>query len=119
MSKIHVLEGGINGIYQAVVHVATPVGNNEASVSWADAIKNSGRAQTVMTVGNGSGQITSNEANQVNNGAIIEGVFSWQDDPSWTVAQRIADLDVRAQQMADDLLRRYEAELRYFGFTRS
>jgi hypothetical protein len=119
MAKIHILEGGTANVYTAVVHVNTPAGNNGAGVSWATAIANSGNNNSVMTVGNGPGQIATNEMNQIQSGAVIEGVFQWGDDPNWTNAERLADLDLRATQLVTELLAKYQAQLKYFGFTRS
>ena len=118
MSKIHVLTGNQN-TFTAVVHIATPAGNNSAGVLWSDAIKNSGRAKSVMTVGSGPGQITQSELDSIIAGTTIEGVFVWGDDPSFTNTQRLADLDLRATQLTNDLLAQYGQELKYFGFTRT
>lgn len=119
MAKIHVLEGNTNNLYTVAVHATTPAGNNAAGTAWSDAIKNSGRATSILTVGNGPGQIATNEMNQITAGTIIEASFQWGDDPAWTNAQRQADLDLRATQLTTELLARYQAELRYFGFTRT
>lgn len=119
MAKIHVLQGAGINTFTVVVHATTPNGNNSAGVAWSDAVKNSGRATSILTVGTGAGQILQNEMNSITNGAIIEGSFQWGDDPSWTNAQRTADLDLRAQQLVDELLARYGQELKYFGFTRT
>ena len=120
MSKIHVLTGSGSNLYTVVVHIAAPVGNNSAGVSWVDALKNSGRAtESLLTVGNGAGQITQAELNQIQAGTLIEGAFQWGDNPGWTNAQRIADLDIRATQLTNELLARYAAELKFFGFVRS
>lgn len=118
MSKIHVISG--NGrVFTVVVHIATPAGNNAAGVAWSDAVKNSGRAVSVMTVGTGPGQITSAEMALITAGTLIEGTFKWDDDPALNNAQRQADLDLRATQLTNELLARYADELRYFGFTRT
>lgn len=119
MAKIHVLDGNTNNTYTVVVHAPTPAGNNAAGTSWATAIQNSGRNVSVLVTGNGAGQITTAELNQVQNGSLIEAVFQWGDDPSWTNTQRQADLDLRATQLTNELLSRYQLELRYFGFTRT
>lgn len=119
MARIHVLQAvGVN-LYQVVVHDATPAGTNSANVSWATAIGNSGLAQTVMTEGNGAGQISTNEKNQVLGGSLIEGVFQFQDDPSMTPAQRNAALDAVANQTIAELQARYASLLKYFGATRN
>lgn len=117
MSAIHVL-GGNGSSFRVVVHINAPAGNNAAGTAWADAIKNSGRAKTVMTVGAGAGQITQAEADQIAAGTVVEGAFIWGDDPTWTNAQRQADVDLRATQLAAELLARIQADLKYFGYTR-
>jgi hypothetical protein len=119
MAKIHVLEGSGNNVFTVVVHATTPAGNNAAGIPWTDAIKNSGRATSILTVGTGPGQIQNAEMNSITNGALIEGSFAWGDDPTWTNTQRQADLDLRASQLVTELLARYQQELKYFGFTRT
>jgi hypothetical protein len=119
MSKIHVLAGGINNVYTVAVHAPTPAGNNGAGVPWTTAVQNSGRNTSVLSVGNAAGQIAQNEMNQITSGTVIEGVMQWGDDPTWTNQQRLDDLDLRATQLTTELLARYQAELRYFGFTRA
>lgn len=119
MAKIHVLEGVGHTLFTVAVHANTPAGLNSAGVLWSDAIKNSGRATSILTVGTGSGQILQNEMNSIANGTIIEGSFQWGDDPAWNNTQRQADLDLRAEQLVTELLARYAQELKYFGFTRA
>lgn len=119
MSKIHVLTGGSNNVYSVVVHIASPVGNNAAGVPWSDAVKNSGRALSVLKVGTGPGQILQAELDSIIAGTLIEASFSWGDNPIWTNTERIADLDLRATQLTTELLARWGAELRYFGFVRA
>lgn len=119
MAKIHVLSGNTNNQYTVVVHATTPPGNNAAGTPWADAIKNSGRATSILTVGNGPGQIQTNEMNQITSGALIEASFAWGDDPAWNDTQRQADVDLRATQLTAELLARYALELKYFGFSRT
>lgn len=119
MSSIHVLSGGTANRYTVVVHASTPAGNNSAGVSWSDAIKNSGRNTTIMTVGNGAGQIAQNEANNVIAGTVIEGTFQWDDNPAWTNQQRLDDINARATILIAELQTRYAAELKYFGFVSS
>lgn len=118
MAKIHVLSGDINNSYTVAVHATTPAGNNSAGTPWADAIKNSGRATSILTVGTGPGQISQNEFNQITGGTVIEASFQWDDNPMWTNAERQTDLDLRATQLTTELLERYSRELKYFGFTR-
>lgn len=72
-----------------------------------------------MPVGNSPGFITQAEANQIGTGAVIEGQFQWDDDPTWTNTERAADLDLRANQMIAELQANYVAMFKFFGFTRS
>jgi hypothetical protein len=117
MARLHILQqSGIN-VYGVVVHAPTPVGNNSAGVPWSVAIQNAGFANTSLPVGNGPGQITQAEANQVEAGTLIEARFQWGNDPSWTNQERQDDLAVRAQQAVDDVTANLVARLKFFGFT--
>ncbi len=106
MSKIHILQGAGPGQYQAVVHAAVPAGTNAAGVVWSDAIKNSGMGTTVLVVGNGPGQISQSEANQIAAGTVIEAQFQWQEG---------TDIDVVASQSVAELLDRLARQLKRFG----
>ena len=119
MSKIHVLAGaGGNNVYNVVVHSPVPAGNNQAGILWSTAIINSGRNVTSMAIGTGPGQITQAEADQVAAGTVMEGQFMWGDNPAWTNAERMADLDNRASQMVTELGAQFQSDLRYYGATR-
>jgi hypothetical protein len=120
MAQIHVISGGTNGIYTAVVHANTPAGNNSVGTPWATAIVNSRSASasvSVLTEGTGPGQITTAELAALTNGTVIEGVFQWQDDPNWTNPQRVTDLTLRASQLMANLLSETQARLKYFGYS--
>lgn len=117
MSRLHILEANGNNVYSVVVHATTPVGNNSAGIAWSTALQNSGLAMTRMTVGNGPGQISQAEANQVTSGALIEASFQWQDDPTWDTATRTADLNTRATQAVNAVIADYGARLKWFGQT--
>lgn len=117
MSAIHILNGS-GDTYTVVVHIAVPGGNNAAGVLWSDAVKNSGRNQTVMVTGTGAGQITSAEAASVVAGTVLEGVFQWQDNPALTPAQRQAAVSAYATQLSNEMIARYSVELKYFGYVR-
>jgi hypothetical protein len=114
---MHILTGSYGGIYRVIVHAPTPAGTNGAGVLWSDALKNSGRAITRMTVGNGAGQITNAEANNVAAGSVLEAEFNWQDDPNWNALERTADLNLRATQAVTEILDVMTHELRQFGQT--
>lgn len=119
MSRMHVLAGSSTGnLFTVVVHAPTPAGNNVAGVSWKVALGNSGlQAASALPPGNGPGQISAAEANQVTGGDLIEAVVPWEDDPTWTPAQRQADLNARATIAVNQTLADYQQRLKYFGFT--
>lgn len=120
MAKIHILAGS-GGAFQAVIHAPTPAGNNDAGVSWKTAIANSASRASVMPVGNGSGQISTAEANQVAGADLIEAVVQFQDnpdhDPQWDATKRAAYLLLVGNQAIAALTDQYKAELRLFGAT--
>lgn len=117
MARLHIREQvGLN-LYSVVVHSPAPAGNNSAAVPWATVIQNSGTASTSLTIGNGPGQITQAEANQVANGSVIETQFQWGDDPAWTAPQRTADLETRAQQAIAEAVDNLQRRFKWFGFT--
>lgn len=117
MARIHIGEQTSPNRYSCTVHAPTPNGNNSAGVSWATALVNSGRAVTTMAIGNGAGQITTAEANQVASGALIEATFQWDDNPAWANPERLADLDLRATQAVAATLADYAQRLKQFGRT--
>lgn len=119
MARIHILEGSGLNLYRVVVHDAAPAGDNVVGVAWSDAIKNSGNNVSQMTVGNGPGQIATAENNNVTNGTVIEGSFVWQNNPTWTNAERQADMDLRATQLIQELQDTLQARLRLYGATRT
>lgn len=117
MARLHIREQtGVN-TYNVVVHSPTPVGNNSAGVAWSAAIVASSAPVTQMSIGNGSGQITNAEANQVAAGTVLETAFQWQDDPTWTTQQRTDDLNLRATQAVADATTLFQARLKFFGLT--
>lgn len=119
MSRIHVLQSGAVNVYTVVVHSATPVGNSPGGFPWTTLLVSSGEAKTVMTEGTGPGQITTAEKADVESGAVIEGVFQWEDNPLLTTGQRNAHLDLSAMQLIDEREALLTQSLRFYGYTRS
>ena len=117
MARMHILQQTAANRYDVVVHATTPVGNNDAGVSFATAMVNAGLATTRMATGNGPGQITTAEGNLVANGSLIETSFPWDDNPAWTNAERLADLNIRATQAVAAVITDYSARLKQFGRT--
>lgn len=118
MAKFHVLSGN-NNLYQVAIHVATPAGNNSAGIAWSTCLVNSGMNKTRMTEGNGAGQITTAEKNQVLAGAVIEISYTWGDDPNWTSQQRIDDINTRVDQATTERLAQLADQLKYYGYTQA
>jgi hypothetical protein len=117
MSRLHVREQvGLN-LYSVIVHSPTPAGTNAVGNSWSSCILASSSPVTQMSIGNGIGQITNAEANQVATGAVMETQFQWGDDPNWTNQQRLDDLAVRATQAVNDAVATMQSRLKFFGHT--
>lgn len=124
MPKIHVLQKAGNLLYNVVVHATLPSSLTNSvpaavggPITIQTALVNAGLAATSMPIGNGPGQITNAEANQIASGQLIEAQTVWQDDPSWTPAQRLQDLQDRATQAVNNTLADYIERLKYFGAT--
>lgn len=115
MSRLHIQAGDGGNRFNVICHAPTPVGNNAAGVSWATAIKNSSAPVTSMTIGNGPGQISTAESNDVANGAVIEVSFPLDDDPTWDAAARTANINAVAIDAMIRTVVLMQARLKYFG----
>lgn len=117
MSKIHVLEGQVNGKYHFVIHTPTPAGNNSVGVSWVTAGLNSGfTGKTSLTIGTGAGQISAAENTTVLNGTVIEipaniDAESNGSPPSQATLNQIVD------EIISNYLGILAIQLKYFGYT--
>jgi hypothetical protein len=72
MSKIHILEGQGGGVFHAVIHFATPAGNNTSGVAWSAVLTTVGRVTSVLPVGDLPGQISAADLALIQSGALIE-----------------------------------------------
>lgn len=83
--KIHILDRTIPGIYQAVIHTATPGGSNSAGITWVNVLKalvekeiqdctNNGTVCTgsVLKVGTDAGEIAQAELDDIVAGVVRE-----------------------------------------------
>jgi hypothetical protein len=106
-----------NGVnqYEVVVHSPRPAGNNAAGRSWTEVLVNSGSNVSSLPVGSGGGRISNAENNQIIAGDVFETRFSWGDDPSWTNAERQADLNIRAAQAVEQAVAEFQRRMRFFG----
>lgn len=114
MSRLHILANK-----QCALHEPVPAGNNAAGVPWRTALINSGMGGTsVMTVGNGAGQISSAEMAQIASGELREVVFTFENNPAWTAAQRNAAMDAQIDNVSRETQTDMVQSLRMFGATR-
>jgi hypothetical protein len=122
MPTVHTLTATGSDSYDAVAHFPMPVGNNAAGVPWKTCYIASFQGQPITSrlkiVGNGPGQITQQELNQITNGDVIEITFNYGFDQSWPDAQKLANIDIYSSRAINDY-KDYFAELfKYYGFTR-
>lgn len=115
MSRLHIMTGDANNVFTVVCHAPTPVGNNSAGVAWNTAIANALKPVTHMTIGNGSGQIATAEANQVASGDVMEVQFQFTDDPTWSAGTRTTQLNLIATDAVTRTQNDYAARLKWFG----
>lgn len=80
----HALDGSADGnSYRIAYHIPIPSANNGAGVNYRAALVGSGiGGTTVMTEGNGSGQITTAEKALIASGQILEVVEQYQTNPT-------------------------------------
>lgn len=115
MARLHVMTGNGSNTYQVVCHSPTPAGSNSAGVSWATALKNAMNPVTVMSIGSGSGQISTAESNGVANGSIIEVSFQFDDDPTWDMNTRNSQLNLIASDAVTRAQNDLSSRLKWFG----
>src|SRR6185295_130853 len=115
MARLHVMTGNGSNTFTVVCHSPTPAGNNSAGVSWATALKNAMNPVTVMSIGSGSGQISTAESNSVANGSVIEVSFQFDDDPTWDTTTRNAQLNLIAGDAVIKAQNDLSARLKWFG----
>jgi hypothetical protein len=122
MATVHVLENAGGANYRCVLHVATPAGNNAAGTSWKTcwlATFLPGTPATVLSVGNGAGQISQNESNSIGAGDLMEFDFIFTDDPALNTADRNALIDAVALSIKTQKLAELQARLKFYGYTRA
>lgn len=117
MARLHVQTGNGSNTFTCICHSPTPAGNNSAGISWVTALKNALNPVTSMSIGSGSGQIQTSEANDVSTGNVIEVSFQFDDDPTWTVNQRNTQLGLIAGDAVIKAQTDLAAKLKWFGAT--
>lgn len=115
MSRLHILTGDANNTFIVICHAPTPIGNNAAGVAWNTAVANALKPVTRMSVGNGPGQITTAESNQIATGDVLEVSFQFIDDPSWSTPTRTAQLNLIATDAVARTQNELAAKLKWFG----
>lgn len=122
MARYHILgRSGLNR-YTVVVHSPTPAGNNQAGVSWATVLVNSGKAAlgSELIVGSGPGRISNAENNQIIAGTVFESKMDWEDPvPGQTGAAantaRQNDLETRAAQSVTQAVALFQEQNLFWG----
>lgn len=109
------MTGNGGNTFNVVCHSPTPAGNNSAGTSWVNALKNGIKPVTSMSIGNGSGQISSAEATDVAAGNVIEASFQFDDDPTWDAGTRTAQLNAIASDAVTRVQTELGAKLKWFG----
>lgn len=119
MADIHVLSGNGHGQVNVVLHFDVPAGDNAVSVSWKDALLNSGKGgPTSMTVGDGPLQIPQAEADLIAAGDRheIHRTFQINSIVDTADSRRDALREFCTEQKAAAILD-LQGELRYAGYT--
>lgn len=116
MSKIHILAGN-GGVYNLVIHTATPPGNNAVGNAWKTAALASMLiGSTILSTGSGLGQITTSEATSIVAGDVLEFQAQFPnliDGSTPTTAQ----LNAFADAVITRELSRLQVALKFYGYT--
>jgi hypothetical protein len=122
MATVHVLENAGGANFRCVLHVATPAGTNAVGTTWKTCYLATflpGAPATVLSVGNGAGQISQNESNSIGAGDLMEFEFLFTDDPALDTAGRNALIDAVALYIKNQKLAELQARLKFYGYTRA
>jgi hypothetical protein len=122
MAHIHVLDNAGGDNFNALVHIAVPAGNNSVGVSWKTcwlASLGAAAPASKLLVGNGPGQISQAESNQISGGDLMEFDFQFTDDPNSTQATRDANIDAVALSVQTQRLADLRSRFKFYGYTRA
>jgi hypothetical protein len=121
MAAVHVMEYVGASTYRFVLHAPVPAGTNAVGVSWKTCYLASFLPKTPVTglpIGNGPGQISQNEANDISSGNIMEFDENFNDDPGADITQRNAFIDTSANAIKANRIAEFQDRFRVFGYTR-
>jgi hypothetical protein len=123
MANVHTLTIEPGGLFLLVSHVAIPVGNNSAGLSWQTARLRSGASTaTVLPDGDGTlGTISASEKSDLVAGTIFEVTSQFDVGADWeslTGPQKAARVDAEYTRLVGVTQAALQQRLRYFGFTR-
>lgn len=121
MAFVHVLQNAGGDNFTAIAHVATPVGNNFFGTPWKTCWLVSFGASTPksrLIVGNGPGQISQSESNQISGGDLMEIEFIFTDDVALNAADRNSMIDYVANQTITQRLAEFRQMFKLYGYTR-
>lgn len=116
MAARHVLEGDGN-TYKVVCHVATPLGNNAVGNAWSAVIVAAGINKSILPVGNGLGEITTAENNQITAGTLLEVVLNIKVPNIGTLVQKQAALNNGTANGVAEELAKLQATYNFYGYT--
>jgi len=86
MAKVHILGAAGRNAFRAVLHGPAPTGSNAAGIPWSDCIIRAGLNASRLSVGDGPGQISQKEADDIASGLVIEVEGIWEDTPRLILA---------------------------------
>lgn len=114
MSKIHILNSDGNGKYNAILHVATPVGTNSIGFPWVKIASSFGTS--TLSVGTNPGQITQIEYDSISAGSTIELRTTMLVESGGAGTASIDEMASKAiSTELDNLGKRYK----YYGYTQN
>jgi hypothetical protein len=120
MSQWHGREGIPDGnTYRVIFHIPIPSANNRVGVNYRTALIGSGiGGTTVMTEGNGTGQIPTAEKNSIATGALLEVNETIDTNPGETANALTTRLNARFTELANvngPFLSELKRRLEYWG----
>lgn len=116
MSDLHIGEITQGGrMVQVIMHIPTPSGNNNAGISWADAVVlKMGGADNITSR---LGTISDTELASLKAGAIVE---KWENikfaSTDLTPAQQLTEIRNAFKRIRDDLIQENQQALSYMGW---
>ena len=113
--KFYVLEQSIkNNRVEIAIHADVSTGSNAASKPWQDIIKELRVADELVGVSSVT-WLTNAEMNKLNNGALFELLFTFEDDANLADSERIANLTAAVGVRVNEFAAEFANRFRYYG----